>query len=51
MTALEKVRMELNEEIEKTRQSEMQLVDLFSKGRLNGLLYVRDRILFNAKED
>ena len=49
-TEIEYVREKLNQEIARISKSEIQLVDLFARGRLDGLLYVRDAIMYDIKK-
>ena len=52
MTVLDRIRERLNEEIKIARIMTAAYPDGdFLKGRLNGLLWVRDHLLFNMKED
>lgn len=51
MSVLEKIREKLNAEIKVALVRTAACPDDdFFKGRLNGLLWVRDRLLYNVKE-
>ena len=52
MSVLEKIRKKLNKEIEVAQIMRDSWPDnTFFTGRLNGLLWVRDHLLYNMKED